>query len=46
LYGFPHPTYVPYFPKNSIVELVDEALIRREDMIKRVRVYLQHAPKK
>jgi len=46
LYGFPHPIYVPYFPKNSIVELVDEALIRREDMIKRVRAYLQHAPKK
>jgi hypothetical protein len=41
LYGFPPPTHIPYFPKDSIVASVDGYLNTKEEVIKRVRAHLQ-----
>jgi hypothetical protein len=43
LYGVPPPIHIPYFHKNSIVELVDEYLSTKEEVIKTVMTHLQKA---
>ena len=37
LYGFPPPIHVPYFPRDSTVESIDDILTRREEMLKQVK---------
>jgi hypothetical protein len=43
LYGVAPPLHIPYFPKDSAVESVDEYLSTKEEIIKRVREHLQAA---
>jgi hypothetical protein len=43
LYGVPPPIHIPYFYKNSVVELVDEYLPTKEEVIKTVMTHLQKA---
>jgi hypothetical protein len=40
LYGVPPPLHIPYLPKDSVVESVDEYLSAKEEIIKRVREHL------
>jgi hypothetical protein len=37
LYGFPPPLHIPYFPKDSTVEAVDQLLTQREEMLGQIR---------
>jgi hypothetical protein len=37
LYGFPPPLHIPYFPKDSTVEVVDQLLTQREEMFAQIR---------
>jgi hypothetical protein len=37
LYGFPPPLHIPYFPKDSTVEAVDQLLTQREEMLAQIR---------
>ena len=43
LYGVAPLLHIPYFPKDSAVESVDEYLSAKEEVIKRVREHLQPA---
>ena len=43
LYGVPLPIRIPYFPKDSIVESVDEYLSTKKEVIKMVMSHLQKA---
>jgi hypothetical protein len=43
LYGFSPPTHVPYFPKNSMVESINDLLTRREEIIKQVKCTIRTA---
>ena len=42
LYGFP-PIHIPYFPKDLAVASVDKYLNTKDEVIKRVKAYLQLA---
>jgi len=46
VYGFPPPIHIPYFPRDSTVASVDEYLSTKEEVINRVRGYLQIAQNK
>jgi hypothetical protein len=43
VYGFPPPIHIPYFPRDSTAALVDEYLSTKEEVINRVKGYLQIA---
>jgi len=43
LYGFPPPIHVPYLPRDSTVESIDDILTRQEEMLKQVKRNLQAA---
>lgn len=43
LYGLTPPIHIPYFPKDSMVEVVDNYLTPREEMPRTMRDNLQSA---
>jgi hypothetical protein len=43
MYGQPPPTYLPYLPGESKIELVDRSLVKREEMLKVVKFHLKRA---
>ena len=43
VYGQAPPTYLPYLPSESKVELVDRSLQKREEMLKLVKFHMRRA---
>jgi hypothetical protein len=43
LYGYPPPLHIPYFPKDSPVDAVDNFLYKREQILQAVKKNLQNA---
>ena len=43
LYGYPPPLHIPYFPKDSHVDVVDSFLCKREQILHAVKKNLQNA---
>ena len=43
LYNFSPPIHVPYFPKDSTVELINDLLTKREEIIKQIKCNLRTA---
>jgi IS30 family transposase len=41
LYNFSPPIHVPYFPKDSTVELINDLLTKREEIIKQIKCNLR-----
>lgn len=46
MYGLTPPIHIPYFPKDSMVEVVDNYLTTREERLRKIRDNLQSAEHK